>query len=66
MIADIEFRWVKRIEPMIAYADGRVDGDVIKVLQFRKVEQGEWEPCGKGEIQRTHYGDWQDVPVVEE
>ena len=58
MIADIEFRWVKRIEPMIAYADGRVDGDVIKVLQFRK-----HEVFGNSTI---FVSDWQDVPVVEE
>ena len=61
MIADIEFRWVKR--------DGKRKFDPIngadlawikrkKVLQFRKCETFDGSP--------RYWTDWQDVPVVEE
>ena len=57
MIADIEFRWVKRKIPFDPV-------NYVAVLQFRKKEfwaNTENYPDGLHE-----WADWQDVPVEEE
>jgi hypothetical protein len=66
VIADIEFRWVQRIDPRITYADGTVDGDSIKVLQFRRAKISFRITLPFFEYRKAVWTDWQDVPVVED
>jgi hypothetical protein len=66
MIADIEFRWVKRFSEPHEYSIGSPGCETV--LQFRK-QIPSIPFCLAGHKDRWEefsWTDWQDVPVVEE
>jgi len=69
MIADIDFRWVKRIENVPIKGCEMTLATEVKALQYRKnVEiEPKWVDTDNGLMLCSHqWTDWQDVPVVEE